>query len=151
VSKIIWTDRAKEQLRAIDREQALGILHALTDYAESGKGQIKKLKGSGDLRLRVRDYPALPRVSNSLTRVRRGAPRLVHHRAGFRGTQLRSHSSPHRSSKCSAFSISPKGQAVAGRFPRKKVFKSLPLKTPLRFPGAQRQCRKLDRPRYTRL
>ena len=56
MSKIIWTDRAKEQLRAIDREQALGILHALTDYAESGKGQIKKLKGSGDLRLRVGDY-----------------------------------------------------------------------------------------------
>jgi len=56
VSKFIWTDRAKEQLRAIDRKQALGILHALTNYAESGKGQIKKLKGSGDLRLRVGDY-----------------------------------------------------------------------------------------------
>ncbi|HLH00588.1 MAG TPA: type II toxin-antitoxin system RelE/ParE family toxin [Bryobacteraceae bacterium] len=56
MSKFIWTDRAKEQLRAIDRKQALGILHALTNYAESGKGQIKKLKGSGDLRLRVGDY-----------------------------------------------------------------------------------------------
>jgi mRNA interferase RelE/StbE len=56
VSEFIWTDRAKEQLRAIDREQALGILHALTDYASSGQGDIKKLKGSGDLRLRVGDY-----------------------------------------------------------------------------------------------
>jgi hypothetical protein len=38
VSKFIWTDRAKEQLRQIDREQALDILHSLTDYAASGKG-----------------------------------------------------------------------------------------------------------------
>jgi len=56
VSKFIWTDRAKDQLRVIDREQAIAILHALTDYAKSGKGQIKKLKGTGDLRLRVGDY-----------------------------------------------------------------------------------------------
>jgi len=56
VSTFIWTERAKEQLRAIDREQALDILRALTDYAASGMGQIKKLKGSGDLRLRVGDY-----------------------------------------------------------------------------------------------
>jgi len=56
VSRFIWTERAKEQLRQIDREQALQILHALTDYASGGKGQIKKLKGSGDLRLRVGDY-----------------------------------------------------------------------------------------------
>ena len=56
MSKFIWTERAKEQLRAIDRKQALDILRALTDYSASGKGQIKKLKGSGDLRLRVGDY-----------------------------------------------------------------------------------------------
>jgi len=56
VSKFLWTESAKQQLRAIDREQALGIMHALTDYAASGKGQVKKLKGSGDLRLRVGDY-----------------------------------------------------------------------------------------------
>jgi mRNA interferase RelE/StbE len=56
VSTFVWTERAKEQIRAIDREQALEILHALTDYAASGKGQVKKLKGSGDLRLRVGDY-----------------------------------------------------------------------------------------------
>lgn len=56
MSLFIWTERAKAQLRQIDREQALQILHALTDYASNGKGQIKKLKGSGDLRLRVGDY-----------------------------------------------------------------------------------------------
>ena len=56
MSQFIWTDSAKEQLRAIDREQALAILHALSDYADNGTGQVKKLKGSGDLRLRVGDY-----------------------------------------------------------------------------------------------
>ncbi|MGD0438927.1 MAG: type II toxin-antitoxin system RelE/ParE family toxin [Bryobacteraceae bacterium] len=56
MSRFIWTERAKQELRQIDREQALGILRALTNYAGSGQGQIKKLKGSGDLRLRVGDY-----------------------------------------------------------------------------------------------
>ena len=56
MSEFFWTERAKGQPRAIDREQALEILHSLADYAVSGKGQIKKLKGSGDLRLRVGDY-----------------------------------------------------------------------------------------------
>lgn len=56
MSRFIWTDRAKGQLRQIDREQALQILHALTDFAGGGSGQIKSLKGSGDLRLRVGDY-----------------------------------------------------------------------------------------------
>jgi mRNA-degrading endonuclease RelE of RelBE toxin-antitoxin system len=56
VSRFIWTDHGKEQLRRVDREQALQILYALTEYASSGKGQIKKLKGSGDLRIRVGDY-----------------------------------------------------------------------------------------------
>jgi mRNA-degrading endonuclease RelE of RelBE toxin-antitoxin system len=56
VNRFVWTERAREQLRQIDREQALEILHSLTDYADSGKGQMKRLKGSGDLRLRVGDY-----------------------------------------------------------------------------------------------
>ncbi len=56
MSRFIWTDSAKGQLRTIDRERALAILHALSEYAATGKGQIKKLKGVGDLRLRVGDY-----------------------------------------------------------------------------------------------
>ena len=56
MSLFVWTDRSREQLRRIDREQALQILLALTEYASSGKGQVKKLKGGGDLRLRVGDY-----------------------------------------------------------------------------------------------
>jgi mRNA-degrading endonuclease RelE of RelBE toxin-antitoxin system len=40
----------------VDREQALHILQSLTDFAQSGKGQIKSFKESGDLRLRIGDY-----------------------------------------------------------------------------------------------
>jgi len=54
-SRSIRTER-QGALRQIDRDQALKILHELSDYASSGKGQIKKLRGSGDLRLRVGDY-----------------------------------------------------------------------------------------------
>jgi mRNA-degrading endonuclease RelE of RelBE toxin-antitoxin system len=75
LSKFIWTDRAKEQLRQIDRGQALDILHALTDYAASGKGQVKKLKGSGDLRLRVGDYRVRFEVAEEDTyRIHAGPP-----------------------------------------------------------------------------
>ncbi len=56
MSEFIWTEQAKQQLRQIDRAQALKILHALDDYAEIGKGRIKRLQGSGDLRIRVGDY-----------------------------------------------------------------------------------------------
>ncbi|MGO9229019.1 MAG: type II toxin-antitoxin system RelE family toxin [Bryobacteraceae bacterium] len=56
MSKFVWTDRAKQELRQIEREQAMSILRALTNYAGSGKGRVKRLKGSGDLRLRIGDY-----------------------------------------------------------------------------------------------
>ncbi len=56
MSKFVWTDRAKQEMRQIEREQAMSILRALTNYAGSGKGRVKRLKGSGDLRLRIGDY-----------------------------------------------------------------------------------------------
>jgi mRNA-degrading endonuclease RelE of RelBE toxin-antitoxin system len=56
VSRFIWTDRAKADLRQIDREQALQILHALTGYGNSSEGDVKRLKGSSDFRLRAGDY-----------------------------------------------------------------------------------------------
>lgn len=56
MSRFIWTDHAKADLRQIDREQALQILRALTRYGNSGEGDLKRLKGSSDFRLRVGDY-----------------------------------------------------------------------------------------------
>jgi mRNA-degrading endonuclease RelE of RelBE toxin-antitoxin system len=51
-----WTDAARADLRNIDREQALNILHNLTDYGSTGNGDVKQLKGSTDFRLRIGDY-----------------------------------------------------------------------------------------------
>ena len=56
MTRFSWTDQAKSELRQIDRGQALQILEALTDYFKTGQGDIKRLKGSSDLRLRVGDY-----------------------------------------------------------------------------------------------
>lgn len=43
--KFVWPESARSELRAIDREAALRVLHALTEYGESGKGDIKALAG----------------------------------------------------------------------------------------------------------
>jgi mRNA-degrading endonuclease RelE of RelBE toxin-antitoxin system len=51
-----WTDHAKADLRRIDRQHAVEILRSLADYVNSGVGDVKCLKGSRDLRLRVGDY-----------------------------------------------------------------------------------------------
>jgi mRNA-degrading endonuclease RelE of RelBE toxin-antitoxin system len=63
--KFIWPDSSRSELRAIDREAALRILHALTEYGESGKGDIKALAGQwqGYFRLRVGDYRIIFAIS----------------------------------------------------------------------------------------
>ena len=54
---IAWSERARAEVRALDRETAMRIFAALTRFAESGDGDIKRLQGtSGELRLRVGDY-----------------------------------------------------------------------------------------------
>jgi len=59
--RIVWTDRAKAELRAIDRETALHILHSLTRLIESGEGDVKRLQGHKPprYRFRVGDYRLL--------------------------------------------------------------------------------------------
>jgi mRNA-degrading endonuclease RelE of RelBE toxin-antitoxin system len=58
--KIIWTDRAKAQLRAIDLPTALRILHAMAKLIDSGEGDVKRLQDiePPEFRLRVGDYRA---------------------------------------------------------------------------------------------
>ena len=57
MKQIIFTPPARADLRRIDRENAMRILTALHRFAETGEGDIKKLRGnSGELRLRVGDY-----------------------------------------------------------------------------------------------
>jgi mRNA interferase RelE/StbE len=56
--RFLWPDSARAELRAIDRDTAVRILHGLTEYFESGRGDIKALTGEwqGCFRLRMGDY-----------------------------------------------------------------------------------------------
>ena len=55
--KIAWSERARADIRRLDRDTAMRIFAALLRFAETGEGDIKKLQGeSGELRLRVGDY-----------------------------------------------------------------------------------------------
>ena len=57
MKRIVWSERARTEVRALDRETAMRILVALTRFAESGEGDIKRLQGgTGELRFRVGDY-----------------------------------------------------------------------------------------------
>jgi mRNA interferase RelE/StbE len=55
---IVWKDRAKDELRAIEQGTALRILHALARAIITGEGDVKRLQGiePPEFRLRVGDY-----------------------------------------------------------------------------------------------
>lgn len=56
--KFIWPESARNELQAIERQSAIRILHALTEYGDSGNGDVKMLTGEwrGYFRLRVGEY-----------------------------------------------------------------------------------------------
>jgi mRNA-degrading endonuclease RelE of RelBE toxin-antitoxin system len=56
--KIIWSEQAQAQLRAIDQTTALRILHALARFLATGEGDVKRLHDiePPEFRLRVGDY-----------------------------------------------------------------------------------------------
>jgi mRNA interferase RelE/StbE len=56
--KFIWPESARAELRAIDREIAVRILRALTEYGGSGAGDVRALAGhwQGHFRIRLGDY-----------------------------------------------------------------------------------------------
>jgi mRNA-degrading endonuclease RelE of RelBE toxin-antitoxin system len=73
--RFVWPESARSDLRAIDRETAVRILHGLTEFGESGKGDIKALGGEwqGYFRLRIGDYRiivAMTREEVTVVRVR---------------------------------------------------------------------------------
>ncbi len=55
---IAWTERARADIRSIDRETAIGILHGLARFALTEKGDVKRLQDIDppEFRLRVGDY-----------------------------------------------------------------------------------------------
>ena len=54
----VWASSARAELRRIERDTAMRILHALTRYAETGEGDVKALEGkfTGAHRLRIGDW-----------------------------------------------------------------------------------------------
>jgi len=59
--RIIWSARAKAQVRVIDQMTALRILRALAQFAATEEGDVKRLQGIDppEFRLRVGDYRLL--------------------------------------------------------------------------------------------
>ena len=45
MKKIAWSERARADIRGLDRETAMRIFAALHRFAHSGEGDIKKLQG----------------------------------------------------------------------------------------------------------
>lgn len=56
--RLVWTDQAKADVRAIDREPALQVLKTLARFLKSSEGDIKQLRGYEPplFRLRAQDY-----------------------------------------------------------------------------------------------
>ena len=57
MKRIVWTEQARADVRALDKPSAMRILHALHRFADAGAGDIKALQGDvEELRLRVGDF-----------------------------------------------------------------------------------------------
>jgi mRNA-degrading endonuclease RelE of RelBE toxin-antitoxin system len=67
VKRFAWEPAARVDLRRIEQKQAIQILHALSDFSESGNGDVKKLVGDtlGRYRLRVGDWRILFRLEKA--------------------------------------------------------------------------------------
>jgi mRNA interferase RelE/StbE len=51
--EVVWSKRAADELRALDSVAARRIGQAVTRLAETGLGDVKRLRGSHEYRLRV--------------------------------------------------------------------------------------------------
>lgn len=62
--RIIWTDQAKADMRAIEQKTALQILKTLARFARTEEGNIRQLAGAEppEFRLRAQDHRVLFRV-----------------------------------------------------------------------------------------
>ena len=56
MTRIIWTEPAKADVRRLDKPTAMRIFAALQRFADTGEGDVKALHGREELRLRIGDY-----------------------------------------------------------------------------------------------
>ena len=56
--RLVWTDQAKADIRAIDQQPALQVLKTLARYLKTGEGDTKQLHGVSPplFRLRAQDF-----------------------------------------------------------------------------------------------
>ena len=55
--QFVWEPVARADLRRLDRDTAMRMLHALTRYGRTGEGDVKQLHGrDNEFRLRAGDY-----------------------------------------------------------------------------------------------
>jgi len=56
--KIAWTDQARADVRAIDRETGIDLLHGLARFVATEEGDVRRLQGiePPEFRLRLGDY-----------------------------------------------------------------------------------------------
>ena len=56
MKRILWTEPAKADVRSVDKPTAMRVLAGLHRFAETGEGDVKRLQGREELRLRIGDY-----------------------------------------------------------------------------------------------
>lgn len=56
MKRIVWTEAARADVRALDKPAAMRVLSALHRFAESGVGDVKALQDREELQLRIGDY-----------------------------------------------------------------------------------------------
>jgi mRNA-degrading endonuclease RelE of RelBE toxin-antitoxin system len=80
--RIVWTDRARADLRSIDQSVALQILRTLARYAFTSEGNVKQLRGIEPLllRLRTQDYRIFFRDKGDFLEI----ARVLHRREAYR-------------------------------------------------------------------
>ena len=73
MSRIVWTDDARSDVRAIDRLTAMWIFDGLYRYSVTGIGDVKVLQGihKGKLRLRLGDYRLFFNADGEILRILR--------------------------------------------------------------------------------
>lgn len=80
--RIVWTERARSDLRGIDQPVALQILKTLARYAFTGEGNVKQLRGMQPplLRLRAQDHRIFLRDKGDFLEI----ARILHRREAYR-------------------------------------------------------------------
>ncbi len=80
MTRIVWTEPAKTDVRRLDKSIAMRIFAALQRFVETGEGDVKALRGRDELRLRIADHRLFFVATADGIEVRR----VLHRREAYR-------------------------------------------------------------------